>query len=96
MELPTYEYDFPKPYVKPQQWFPLKQPFNIYMDRYRDPKQINKEYLLKKLKKEHPFKFPEPPLKYPNAHPFKGYQPSWLREQMRKERLNQGRILDYQ
>ncbi|XP_058793180.1 large ribosomal subunit protein mL38 [Phymastichus coffea] len=94
MELPIYEYDFPKPFVKPQVWFPLKEAFNKYLDRYRDPKQINKEFLLKKLKKEHPFKFPDPPLKYPNAHPIRGYVPSWLKTEIQKERLNQGRILD--
>lgn len=26
---PVYEYDFPSPYIKPQKWFPLKEPFNL-------------------------------------------------------------------
>lgn len=26
---PIYEYDFPSPYIKPQKWFPLKEPFNL-------------------------------------------------------------------
>ncbi|XP_016845931.1 39S ribosomal protein L38, mitochondrial [Nasonia vitripennis] len=95
MEQPTFEYDFPKPYLNPQVWFPIKKPFNDYMDKYRDSKQINKEYLLRRLKNEHPFKFPDPPLKYPNAHPFKGYSPSWLRLVWRKERLGIGRINDH-
>lgn len=96
MELPIFEYDFPAPYVKKQEWFPIKQAFNIYMDRYRDPKQIAKEFLLRKLKKEHPFKFPDPPLKYPNAHRFdERYKPSWLKTEIRKERLGWGRIKEY-
>lgn len=29
MSEPVYEYDFPSPYIKPQKWFPLKEPFNL-------------------------------------------------------------------
>jgi len=29
MQEPVYEYDFPSPYIKPQKWFPLKEPFNL-------------------------------------------------------------------
>ena len=63
------------------------------MDKYRDPKQINKEYLLKKLKKVHPFKTPDPPPMFPNAIPICNKTvPSWLRVEMKKERLGWGRI----
>lgn len=65
------------------------------MDRYRDPKQIAKEYLLKKLSKSHPFKYPPPPLKYPAAQPLPSNVPSWLRNEMRKERTGWGRAKDY-
>ncbi|XP_014226295.1 39S ribosomal protein L38, mitochondrial [Trichogramma pretiosum] len=95
MEEPTFEYSFPEPYLNKQEWFPIRKPFNTYMDKYRDEKQIAKEFLLKRLKNEHPFKFPEPPLKYPNAHPFKGYLPSWYKTEVRKERLMMGRINEY-
>ncbi|CAK9802431.1 39S ribosomal protein L38, mitochondrial [Anthophora plagiata] len=91
---PIFQYDFPKPYVRPQTWFPLKQPFNIYLDRYRDPKEIMKEYLLKKLRNVHPFKKPKPPLKYPNASSLDNRLPSWLKTEMVKERLGFGRIND--
>ena len=93
MRSPVFEYDFPKPYIKPQVWFPLRQPFNIYLDKYRDPKDINKQYFMKKLKEIHPFKEPEPPLKFPNAVPFKPdvYIPAWLKFEMRKERLGRCR-----
>lgn len=47
---------------------------------------------MKKLKKVHPFKEPEPPLKYPNAHAFEIPVPTWLRVERRKERLGWGRI----
>lgn len=89
---PVYEYDFPAPYIRPQEWFPRRKPFNIYMDKYRDPKQINKEYLLRKLKSEDPFKRPPPPLKFPNAHPLPKSMPSWLKLHEKKIRMGWGRI----
>ncbi|XP_021183599.3 large ribosomal subunit protein mL38 [Helicoverpa armigera] len=89
---PVYEYDFPKPYHRPQEWFPRRKAFNIYMDKYRDPKQINKEYLLRKLKNEDPFKKPPPPLQFPNAQPFPKNMPSWLKLHEEKIRMGWGRI----
>lgn len=91
---PIYEYDFPDIYVAEQKYFPLKQAFNLYLDRHRDIKQVNREYLERKLAKTHPFNGPEPELKYPNAHPLRNI-PSWLRTEKRKERLKIGRINDY-
>ncbi|KAG6455034.1 hypothetical protein O3G_MSEX009012 [Manduca sexta] len=91
---PAFEYDFPAPYIRPQEWFPRRKPFNLYMDKYRDPKQINKEYLLRKLKHEDPFKMPEPPLKFPNAQPLPKSMPSWLKLHERKIRLGWGRVND--
>lgn len=41
MKEPRYEYDFPKPYIRDQTWFPLRQPFNLYLDKYRDPKEVS-------------------------------------------------------
>lgn len=94
MQEPKFEYDFPRPYIKRQEWFPLREPFDKYMDKYRDPKEINKEYLMKKLKEVHPFKEPEPELMFPNAQKFERetYLPSWLKERIRKDRLGIGRI----
>ncbi|XP_005186602.1 large ribosomal subunit protein mL38 [Musca domestica] len=91
---PIFEYDFPEPYLADQKFFPLRQAFNLYMDRHRDIKQVNKEYLEQKLAKTHPFNGPEPELRYPNAHPIKN-KPSWLRTEIRKQRLRMGRINDY-
>lgn len=76
--------------------FTLFSPFS-YMDRYRDPKQVAKELLLKKLKTHHPFKRPDPPLKYPAAHieiEYPGYLPSWKEVEIKKERLGWG-IINY-
>ncbi|KAK9500449.1 hypothetical protein O3M35_001709 [Rhynocoris fuscipes] len=92
---PKYTYDFPEHYYKKQIWFPLKQPFNLYLDRYRDQKEIAKEYLVKKLKNTDPFKAPPKPLLFPNAIPFKPGTPSWLKNEIRKERLGQARSKDY-
>uniref|UniRef100_A0A1A9W211 Large ribosomal subunit protein mL38 n=1 Tax=Glossina brevipalpis TaxID=37001 RepID=A0A1A9W211_9MUSC len=91
---PIYEYDFPDIYMAEQKYFPLKRAFNTYMDRYRDIKQVNKEFLERKLAKTHPFNGPEPQLRYPNAQPLRGI-PSWLVTEIRKERLKIGRINDY-
>lgn len=92
MKEPIFEYDFPEPYIRPQEWFPLRKPFNLYMDKYRDPKQVNKEFLVKKLKDAHPFKTPPPPLRYPNAQRFDGYIPSWRKLEIKKERMKWGRV----
>lgn len=87
MQEPIFEYDFDPPYIRPQKWFPIKQPFNLYMDKYRDPKQINKEFLERKLKNVHPFKDPPAPLPFPNAVRFDKYTPSWLKLEKTKSKL---------
>lgn len=94
MKEPIYEYDFVAPYIAEQKWFPLKQPFNLYMDKYRDPKKVLKEYLERKLAKTHPFEGPEPSLRFPNAHPIDRSTPSWLVTKIKKDRLKIGRIND--
>ncbi|KAG4074379.1 hypothetical protein HA402_008788 [Bradysia odoriphaga] len=94
MKEPIYEYDFPKPYIRDQMWFPLRQPFNLYLDKYRDPKEIAKEFIDRKLANTHPFNGPKPPLRWPNAHPFLN-TPSWLQFAKMKSRLGFGRIQDY-
>ncbi|XP_039440149.1 39S ribosomal protein L38, mitochondrial [Culex pipiens pallens] len=91
---PVYEYDFPAPYLRDQEWFPLRRPFNLYMDKYRDPKQVAKEYLARKLARTHPFEGPEPALRFPNAHPVPREVPSWLTTQIKKDRRGWGRVND--
>ncbi|XP_072755355.1 large ribosomal subunit protein mL38 [Anoplolepis gracilipes] len=94
MEMPIFRYDFPKPYIKKQIWFPLKEPFNLYLDKYRDPKQIKKEFLLRKLRKVHPFNGPESELKFPLVHRANKYRPSWLKFEIKKKRIGYGRVND--
>lgn len=93
MKEPVYDYDYPEAFLNKQVAFPLKQPFNVYLDRYDDPKAVNKRYLEEKLSKTHPFEGPEPPLQFPNAH-YYGNEPSWLKTEMMKRRLKLGRIND--
>ncbi|XP_011860991.1 PREDICTED: 39S ribosomal protein L38, mitochondrial [Vollenhovia emeryi] len=90
--VPIFRYNFPAPYIKKQKWFPKKEPFNIYLDKYRDPKQIKKEFLLRKLKKVHPFNGPDLQLKFPLAHNDRKYVPSWLKFEMIKKRLGYGHV----
>lgn len=93
MKHPAFEYDFPTPYLRDQEWFPQRKPFNLYMDKYRDQKQIAKEYLMRKLAKTHPFEGPAPPLRFPNAHPVKNV-PSWLVTEIKRDRNGWGRVND--
>lgn len=91
---PVFEYDFPSPYIKPQKWFPLREPFNLYLDKYQDPKKVAERYFKAKLKELHPFKPPAPKLPFPNAEPFSKSTPSWLKLEIRKKRLGWGRVND--
>lgn len=74
MKEPRYEYEFPLPYIKAWNswWFgndKNSSGFNEYMDRRRDPKDIEKEVFLKKLKHTNPFTGDtEKHMKYPLAH----------------------------
>lgn len=92
-EEPVYDYDYPEAYLKEQKAFPKRESFNLYLDRYSDPKKVNKRFLEEQLAKTHPFDGPEPPLRFPNAH-FYGDEPSWLKTEIMKKRLRKGRIND--
>lgn len=93
MKEPIYDYDYPEAYIKDQTLFPHRQAFNIFLDRFNDPKEVNKRYLEEKLTKTHPFDGPEPPMRFPNAH-YHGNEPSWLKIENMKKRLRIGRIND--
>jgi large subunit ribosomal protein L38 len=80
--------------MKKQVYFPIRQPFNLYLDRYEDPKEVNKRYLQKRLGKTHPFEGPEQPLRFPMAHAITKRTPTWLRTEIKKERTNKGRMID--
>ncbi|KAK2708490.1 large ribosomal subunit protein mL38-like isoform X2 [Artemia franciscana] len=88
---PIYEYDFSNFYPVNEDvlWFPHKKSFNVYLDRYRDPKDIAKQKLLNKLKKVNPIGPQEEDLKYPLAqiHYVRGDPklPSWLKREKQWE-----------
>lgn len=91
MKEPRYEFKHPPPYHPKQQWYPHKVPFNLYLDRYRDVKDINEEVLRDKLKNVKPF---EPPMKeeYPLLNLLQkdlpnGVEPSWLKTKLKHKYL---------
>ena len=58
MREPRYEYEFPEPYVKPWKSFYVDQidkGFNEFLDRHRDPKDIERQVLESKLANTSPF-----------------------------------------
>ncbi|XP_040568021.1 large ribosomal subunit protein mL38 [Lepeophtheirus salmonis] len=100
---PTYEYEFLPSYVRPwSSMFPRKKVdgFNLFLDRHRDPKEIQEEVLRKKLIETHPFEGDLRKNKFPLAHafdpigshPYEGYwpEPTWRRREIERERLRQG------
>lgn len=72
MREPRFEYEFPEPYIKSwDSFYPLNQSkgFNEFLDRHRDPKDIEKEVLENKLKHTHPFLGDtDDYIQYPGAH----------------------------
>jgi len=72
MREPRYEYEFPDWYVKPWQHFSqtnLKDGFDEFLDRRRDPKDIQREVLEVKLSHTNPFTGDtDAYIKYPGIH----------------------------
>lgn len=71
MKEPRYEYEFPLPYIKSwtQPFTPeVEQGFNDFLDKHRDPKDLEKEVLIKKLKHTNPYHGDTEVFKYPLAH----------------------------
>ena len=61
------------------------------MDLHRDPKQINKEVLLERLKDLHPFGAEPPVLPFPSAQPINSELTSWERKDVKHRRVGQGK-----
>ncbi|XP_054714367.1 39S ribosomal protein L38, mitochondrial-like [Uloborus diversus] len=91
MREPVFEYIHPPKYVPKQVHYPHLQPFNKYLDQYRDPKEIEKEVLLKRLKTIEPFKEEPPMPKYPCLHKPDNYRFSWQADDILMERLRIGK-----
>ncbi|XP_064122750.1 large ribosomal subunit protein mL38-like isoform X1 [Macrobrachium nipponense] len=94
MREPIYEYDFPPPYITAEKYFPVKKPFNEYMDRYKHPKELNKEILLQRLAKINPLEGDPPVLQFPSALPIDNTLPSWYKREIKRERLGVGKYRD--
>ncbi|KAL5021865.1 hypothetical protein ScPMuIL_001020 [Solemya velum] len=87
MKEPEYEFMHPPPYHPEQRKYPHKNPFNLYLDRYRDTKDINEEVLREKLKNTHPFREPTTLPKYPNIYNIPPTVPTWLKQKIHNMRL---------
>lgn len=92
MKEPRYEYHFVQTYIRP--WSSMrkhKEGFNLFLDKYRDPKEIEEEVVRNKIRSFHPFKGDlDKRWKYPNVHPIDFHLPEWRRREIERERLHQG------
>eukprot|EP00088_Acartia_fossae_P053021 TRINITY_DN6016_c0_g1_i2.p1 TRINITY_DN6016_c0_g1~~TRINITY_DN6016_c0_g1_i2.p1 ORF type:complete len:480 (-),score=84.01 TRINITY_DN6016_c0_g1_i2:110-1549(-) len=79
MKEPRYEYEFQAPHIEPWREYEIRDKtisFNEFLDQYRDPKDIEREVLVKKLAHTHPYHGDtEGHIKYPLAHEqdYQGY-----------------------
>lgn len=87
MKEPSYEFIQPPNYHPAQKRYPHRQPFNLYLDRYRDVKDIQEEVLKERLKTVDPFKPPAPQLPFPVLPLGDHTHPSWLRLRVKNMRL---------
>lgn len=94
MNEPVFEYNEPPIYSPLQEVVPHRKPFNIYLDQYRDPKDIKKEILLKRLQTVHPFEKEPPMPKYPCLRYPEGRIFSWQKDDVVKEQLRLGKFRD--
>ncbi|EGT34123.1 hypothetical protein CAEBREN_22866 [Caenorhabditis brenneri] len=79
LKSPLYEYEY-RPALKPaQREFPEKpQPFDLYLDMYRDPKEVEKEVLEKRLSEVKLDNVKEPKWIDPDYVENKKKLPAWL------------------
>jgi large subunit ribosomal protein L38 len=91
MPEPSFEYDFPAISYPKQKWFPGQKPFNLYLDKYKEEKQLQKELLIEKLKERHPFKPPPKRPKYPLAFRLDTNTASWINDDIRRRRMREGK-----
>ncbi|XP_041376103.1 39S ribosomal protein L38, mitochondrial-like [Gigantopelta aegis] len=87
MPEPVFEFIYPPPYHPVQKRYPIRQPFNLYLDRYKDVKEIQEEVLKEKLKRISPFAPHPPSPKYPGLKPLPLNMPSWLKTKVRNMRF---------
>ena len=93
MKMPVYEYVQPKLRLNKQVKFPGPAPFNLYLDHFRDPKEIAREVLLERLSSVDPFDYRrqiQPKTLPPNIYKIAHDSPSWLRSVIWKRRNQLG------
>ncbi|RWS16356.1 39S ribosomal protein L38: mitochondrial-like protein [Dinothrombium tinctorium] len=98
MRAPAYEWIQPAPVLQKQIKFPERTPFNIYLDYYRDPKEINKSVLMERLNSVHPFEYCkdlEPRTLPANIYKIDYETPCWMKSDIwkRRNRLGPFRML---
>jgi large subunit ribosomal protein L38 len=101
---PRYHFEWPQARVRPMSEFPEGEPFDEYVERYRDPVATNELVLRERLQAAQPFKRPAPPLQYPNSLPqgdiFRPEPlppkrvlrrfPTWLEDRITEKRYRRG------
>ncbi|KAK7115472.1 large ribosomal subunit protein mL38-like [Littorina saxatilis] len=87
MKEPSFEFIRPPNYHPKQKRYPIKQPFNLYLDRYRDAKDIQEEVLKERLKRVDPFSPPASTAAYPNIYRLPHSVPTWMRLRIKNMRL---------
>ena len=91
MKEPRYEFDFEPRYLPPQEFSVEATPFNTYLEKYRDRKDVNEEVIKHYLSMTCPFNgYPNVP-KYPLAVPNDKWIPDWYKFELIKYHKRQGK-----
>uniref|UniRef100_A0A915AEE4 39S ribosomal protein L38, mitochondrial n=1 Tax=Parascaris univalens TaxID=6257 RepID=A0A915AEE4_PARUN len=93
MKAPLYEYEYRSPLKVPQKEFPNKaQPFDLYLDQFRDPLEVEAELLKRRLRMSRVDERPQQP-KYPdmNYAENKKKLPAWQHARLISENSGQGK-----
>uniref|UniRef100_A0A9J2PH76 Large ribosomal subunit protein mL38 n=1 Tax=Ascaris lumbricoides TaxID=6252 RepID=A0A9J2PH76_ASCLU len=93
MKAPLYEYEYRPPLKMPQKEFPNKaQPFDLYLDQFRDPLEVEAELLKRRLRMSRVDERPQQP-KYPdmNYAENKKKLPAWQHARLISENSGQGK-----
>ncbi|KAL6731052.1 hypothetical protein Aduo_001963 [Ancylostoma duodenale] len=78
LKSPIYEYKYNGPLKPAQREFPKKpQPFDLYLDMYRDPKEVEQELLEERLKRAQLDDYQAPKWLDPNYNENKKNLPPW-------------------
>ncbi|MFH4975128.1 hypothetical protein AB6A40_001837 [Gnathostoma spinigerum] len=93
LEVPIYEYEYSRPLKMKQKEFPNKpMPFDLYLDQFRDPKEVDEEILKKRLSLS-TVKEPAKQPKYPDIWYVENKRrlPYWMHSRLIRENSGEGR-----